>query len=256
MLGSQGAVLGLVVVALAALYWASRPKGQPGPGAVEVDGNAQFSSAQSGSAPMQAEPAAAQDRQLSLGERARIRMDGRDRFGPAVAQMHEDMRERGEQSTMVWMAGQDGVVGDFAPVTGETGGDHTGRLLGFLPDSVAKSHGRYVQQLRSARGADRRVKLHAGYGVEFTQQPEGFRGIWPLLRGRQSLHGKHGLQAQVEGVAHCAAEDGFARHIGRAQYLDQSQPCGQHVSQHMLRKGYLDSHRASRHPVLTRATDA
>jgi hypothetical protein len=244
MFNQQGAVVGVIVLALVALAYVMMK--QPPAAAKATLATPQHSIARLA-------PKSSPAKKMGMSERARITMDRRDVFGPAVAKMHSDMVDRSANARDQWVApGETSSIGDYNTQYGED--THTDRLVNALPPDVSASHQNYVSALRESRGAQGRTNLHPGYGAEFEQTPIKYHGIWPLLRGVKSLEGKHNMNAQVDSVTHCHGEDQFARLIGRPQY-DHSSGCGQDISSSMVAEKRLSPHRAQ-NGVTTRAKPA
>jgi hypothetical protein len=231
MFDQQGAVVVVIVLALVALAYAVMGRA-PAPAA-------KFSAPQHAISRLKP----GRPEKKSMSERSRITMDRRDVFGPAVAKMHSDMVDRSANARDQWVApGETAGVGDYNTQYGDD--SHSDRLVGALPADVSASHKNYVSALRESRGAQGRTNLHPGYGAEFEQAPVKYHGIWPLLRGMNSLEGQHGnMHAQVDSVSHCHGEDQFARIIGRPQYAASS-GCGQDTSRAMVEQKRLSPHRA------------
>lgn len=230
MFSTSGAIILGVVVGLCAIAYFALPRGagktEQDPGQPPAQSHVLPPAAEQKPAPAQnAAPAAG----MTSGDRARVKIDRRDRFGPAVARMNEDQAMRGAFTTQTFV-GDSGYAANF----GGDGNDYTANLVGGLGGSVIASHAKYVDELTKSRGKmgpQGRVTLHSGYGADFTQAPENFTGLWSMLRGRSSLEGAHSTgQAQMDSVAHCVGEDGFARLIGRPQYLDNNTTTSQNLS--------------------------
>jgi hypothetical protein len=256
MMGQQGMVMAVMVIALGAIAYYSISGGagdkKPAPPAAPEAPAAAMTLAVRGTRKPQQAGYAPNAAGLTTSERARIRMDGGlDVHGEGVAVMNKDQLQRAKESTAVWTGLDDAEAGsDFKHQIGEIGSAHEHRIKKSLPRGVSESHKNYVRELRRTKGGQGRVNLSGARGAEFTQNPTNFKGIWTQIVGRKPV--EHGMNhAQIDSVAHCH-EDGFARRLGRPQYQDKSRSCGQETHDALVKSGVLGKHRAG--GIMSRAS--
>jgi hypothetical protein len=225
---STGLIIGLALVGLVALaYFGGLLSSAGGPKTSELPAMP----AMPWSSPAAATPAAASMvAPPTLGERQRMRMNRGNVFGPAVAAMNADQEKRGAVTVQEFV-GQDAAEGYVSTVA--SGNDWASNMVDGLSESTKKGHAAYVAEFKKSRGGRvgsmGQVSTSPAYGMEFSKGMYDQKGLWPLLRGRAPLEGKHSSgQAQTEGVDHCYGEDAHARRIGRPQYpgVDTSNPLG------------------------------